>query len=181
MRTFLALELPENIRKQLQTVSSRLQAHNLRKIKWVDPHNYHITLTFIGETDNGKEVSDAIADSFGRLVSPEFSEPELTLVPGKAPRILWVEYKCSSQEITVMNKRFRQKLAELGYSLDNKPLRFHVTLARIKGGVSPQFTQDVLNMRIPPIKFISESLTFYESRLKPEGAEYFPLSELRLN
>lgn len=182
MRTFVALELPEKAKSQLKILSKKLQAHNIRGIKWVLPENYHFTLTFIGDISSNqqKEVMKLIEDHFSELSCPEFSEPALKLIPAGFPRILWVEYKCSNTTLAGMNRRFRNDLTQMGLKIDKKPLKFHVTLARIKGQLPSEFVEQVLNTKIPSLPFKCDNLTFYQSVLKPEGPVYSSLAEFRL-
>ncbi|MCF7920501.1 MAG: RNA 2',3'-cyclic phosphodiesterase [Candidatus Cloacimonetes bacterium] len=177
MRTFIALELPAENKEQLHRLIKRLQEHNLRTINWVAPQNLHITLLFIGEIELQQQsvITSLIEELVNSCPAPVFSAPQIMLIPSQKPHLLWVEYKCISPEIAVVYRQLIKQLTESGYRLDKKPLRFHVTLGRIKGYISPPFISEVLNQKIPPLAFKSSILTFYKSILQPQGPEYFPL------
>ena len=57
IRTFLAVELSEDLRKQIALVQQDLQARlggessKSVRIAWVQPSSIHLTLRFLGDTD----------------------------------------------------------------------------------------------------------------------------------
>ena len=46
IRLFVALELPEPVRNRLAGL-----CNGIPDVRWVDPHNMHLTLRFIGEAE----------------------------------------------------------------------------------------------------------------------------------
>ena len=50
MRTFIAIELPKEIKEYLARVQNKLKASGA-DVKWVEPANIHLTLKFLGEID----------------------------------------------------------------------------------------------------------------------------------
>ena len=52
MRTFLAVEVPQNIRRVVYDFG-QVEAKRELPIKWVACANLHITLKFLGEIDEG--------------------------------------------------------------------------------------------------------------------------------
>ena len=50
MRTFLALDLPESVRRDISDQIDHLRSSNVSGIKWVTSENLHITFQFIGDT-----------------------------------------------------------------------------------------------------------------------------------
>ncbi len=61
MRLFLAVELPEKVKKQLDE-----QLKNIKKeypqFSWVSPENFHVTIHFFGETDQVAKIKKKIPD-----------------------------------------------------------------------------------------------------------------------
>ena len=72
IRTFIAVELPENIRSAILQPRNRLQA-GLSGIRWVAPENLHLTLHFLG--DIGPEDVARVSAALSAAVSgmPVFS------------------------------------------------------------------------------------------------------------
>jgi 2'-5' RNA ligase len=177
MRTFIALELPSEIKNQLSRICTDLQIHNSKNINWVIPQNLHITLLFIGDIEPQQKTRIAmiIQELCSECPSPLFTEPALMLITPEKPHLLWIEYKCYSPQIKVLYRQLQSRLQETGCRIDNKPLRYHVTLGRVKGYLPPAFISDVLNLKIPPVEFKSNTVTFYQSILRPQGPEYISL------
>ncbi|OGK52672.1 2'-5' RNA ligase [Candidatus Roizmanbacteria bacterium RIFCSPLOWO2_01_FULL_44_13] len=61
MRLFLAIDLPEKIKEELDA-----QIHDLRKqypdFNWVSKKNFHITVHYFGETNNLEKIKEKIKD-----------------------------------------------------------------------------------------------------------------------
>ena len=48
IRSFIAIELPPQIRAELRSLEGKLKAGQHPFIKWVDPGGIHLTLKFLG-------------------------------------------------------------------------------------------------------------------------------------
>lgn len=55
MHLFLAIELPDTVKRQLYDQILSLQ-REYRQLNWVPQENYHITIHFFGEVENSKEL-----------------------------------------------------------------------------------------------------------------------------
>ena len=56
MPAFLALTLPDDIRRSLAVLQQEL-AHSGADIKWVEPQNLHVTLKFLGEVTDEQRLA----------------------------------------------------------------------------------------------------------------------------
>ena len=174
MRTFLALELPEEIKMQLSNITEELRAFHPQGIKWIEQENIHITLQFIGETKTQDitDISNFFKKEFSQISKIMFSSPSLQIVPGRNPRIIWIHLETENKEIYRISKNIKSYLQKLGYSLDKKPLRFHITLGRIKKRLPDFFIQTVLTKEILFSEIEVTEATFYQSILRPQGPVY---------
>lgn len=174
MRTFLALELPPEIKKQLSDIKEEFRAVQPQGIKWVEEENTHITLQFIGETrpQDAAEISGFLKKEFSRISSVQFFSPVLQIVPGRNPRIIWLHLETENKEIYKISKNIKSFLQKLGFSLDKKPLRFHITLGRIKKRLPDFFIKTVLTKDISFSEIEVTEATFYQSILRPQGPVY---------
>lgn len=182
MRTFIGLKLPQEIQEQLNTTSSTLQGIKQHNVNWVRAENYHITFQFLGEVSSAHiaDISEIMERSCGMLKSQLFRSPQLELVPSAKPRVLWVRYENNSTELKKAHGLFCREFCELGYKLDRKPLRYHVTLSRIKGSVRESFAQAVLAQQLKHQELEVQEIVLYESKLRPGGPEYTPLYRMPL-
>ena len=52
IRTFLSLELPQNVRNKLSAHAELISGNDkLQQIRWLPKENYHLTLAFLGNVD----------------------------------------------------------------------------------------------------------------------------------
>lgn len=61
MRTFLAIEIPENIKEKLAKQIIPLR-RDYPQLNWVPPENYHVTVHFYGEVGDVKKLTTDIED-----------------------------------------------------------------------------------------------------------------------
>ncbi len=182
MRTFLALELPVEIKNQISDITKEFRAFHPQGIKWVEQENIHITLQFIGETKTQDitEISEFLKEEFSRISRIKFFSPSLQIVPGRNPRIIWIHLETENKDIYRFSKNIKSYLQKLGYSLDKKPLRFHITLGRIKKRLPDFFIQTVLTKEIPFSEIAVSEACFYQSFLRPEGPRYSKIGKYKL-
>ena len=109
IRTFLALELPAAFKKELITKINSFKTFNSSGVKWVEDRNLHITLQFIGDTreDHLKEL----AENFQRIISDlkqvRLQNPQIQLIPGKHPRVIWVNFDAVDQDIYRISSKIK--------------------------------------------------------------------------
>jgi 2'-5' RNA ligase len=174
MRTFLALDLPDPIKQIISKLSSELQSENVSGIKWVEPENLHITFQFIGDTQQQhiSEITNFLADIFSQMQSIHFSEPKVQIIPQRNPKIIWISLQTNHKKIFQASRRIKEKLLEMGYKLDSKSLKFHITLGRIKKRLPDFFIQKILTTELKIIGFDVSEAALYQSFLRPEGPVY---------
>ncbi|MEX0922298.1 MAG: RNA 2',3'-cyclic phosphodiesterase [Rhodovibrionaceae bacterium] len=170
MRLFVALSLPEEIRERLAMMASGLPA-----ARWVKPENYHITLRFVGEVDNG--LASDIDDALSGVHMPEF---ELSLAgigqfgEGRKLRSVWAGVEGGEPLIRLQTK-VENAVARAGVAPEGRKFKPHVTLARFKDSPGAKFGEYLHShglFRSQP--FMVRDFVLYSSFLAREGAIYRP-------
>jgi len=197
-RIFIAVNLPENLRRYLAEFSQKWPE---LPAKWVKSDNLHATLNFLGNA-NDEEVSEicrtamAVArrhDPFvlglDRIVygpQDEFSCRGKEENFSRYPRMVWAMGE-KSQEIGNLQKDLENSLFEFSgarYQKNDSDYGFrpHVTLARL-------IQTDLRRMdpeEIPMIEekiaktFVAESIEVMESELRRGGSVYTVLESAKL-
>ncbi|MBF0352029.1 MAG: RNA 2',3'-cyclic phosphodiesterase [SAR324 cluster bacterium] len=127
-RLFVALDLPPEIRQQLQEISG----YGIQGASWVVPENIHLTLKFIGEVDGGQ-----LEDISGSLSEIRFTAFEMKLKgtgcfpPKGEPRSLWAGVEDDSA-LAHLARKIDQRLVRQGIPREARKFSPHVTLARLK-------------------------------------------------
>jgi 2'-5' RNA ligase len=98
------------------------------------------------------------------------------------PRVLFANIK-DGKELQLLASEIDKRLEKLGFELETRPFKPHLTLARIKFLKNKKaFYQAVEKYRETLFQAVPvNELIFYRSILKPEGPEYKELSILKLN
>ncbi len=55
IRSFIAVELPAEVKQGLAGLQAKLKAGG-KQVKWVEPENMHLTLQFLGDIDADAEL-----------------------------------------------------------------------------------------------------------------------------
>lgn len=124
LRLFVGIALPPELKLQLS-----LLAAGLPGAKWVDPGNYHLTLRFIGEVDEGQAAD--IDDGLVQIRAPRF-EVTLATIGHFGLRMLWVGID-RNPALQHLHEKVESVLNRLGFAPEERRYTPHVTLARLKG------------------------------------------------
>jgi 2'-5' RNA ligase len=124
LRLFVGIGFPPALKLQLSLLRSGVPG-----AKWVDPGNFHLTLRFIGETD--EVVAADVDDALVRLRARRFTlQLAGTGVFGDRPRSLWVGVE-RSPELVALRDKIEQALIRAGLPPEQRKFAPHVTLARL--------------------------------------------------
>lgn len=107
---------------------------NERRFSWTKPENWHITLYFLGDTDSARvPLLNRIVDgAFGGIEAFQTEMTGTGVFPNlRNPKVFWLGLK-SLDPVMVAYEQLGKILQESGFSFDPKPLKPHLTLARIK-------------------------------------------------
>ena len=124
MRFFIAIPLPEEIKKNLHEVSSRISG--LKGVRIVNSDNMHLTLLFLGEIKNIKKVVDELKNlTFNPFIVETDS---VSLFPNNGKyRLVWININKSS-ELSKLQKKISKSLN----FEEEREYMPHITIARIK-------------------------------------------------
>jgi 2'-5' RNA ligase len=181
-RTFVALELPEIHRQAINSHLSIWSRSYTNGINWVKPENLHLTLLFIGETQSGDiaQIKEALFELMLKKESFELGCLGFELFPAVEPRLLWVKLDTPDKGIFTFAKDLNKAVRRFGYEPDAKPLKLHVTVGRIKARQPVWMEAEFLKPELPGQTALYDTVTFYQSVLKPDGPVYSPLEQYAL-
>ena len=134
MRTFIAIELPLDIKNALAKIQDKLKT-TLPKISWVKPINLHLSLKFLGEISL-KQLGDTqqiIAEIIKTTLSFEINLETLGVFPNyQTARIIWIGTNQPPRELKQLVEQLETKLLKIGLPKEQHSFRAHITLGRIK-------------------------------------------------
>lgn len=162
---FFAIKLPKEAKNFLNEWMEA-KKHEFPFAKWVHPEDYHITLAFLGFAPEDM-ISAAIQTMPQVLIGvPPFSltlHQIGTFGPQKKPRIFWADVEHSTELIQLQKKVYNQAL-KVGFDLDKKPFRPHITLARKWNSVE-EFDPNLLTDIEGDFSFTVNEIILYETHL----------------
>ena len=200
IRAFLAVELSQELRAKLTTLQQELKQRiepemkRGTRISWVQPVSLHLTVKFLGETD--EQVIDplraAVEQAIGSRMSVNVPLERLGGFPRpQSPRVLWVgpsenwEKGTEAKRIAEIYATIEQACEDLRFLRETKPFSPHLTVARIKMGerhVGMSLAQSgVLDRQLSLGSLAVESVALMKSELKPTGSVYTKLWSVRLS
>lgn len=178
VRTFVAIDLPEDIRERARESQEVLRRSSGRLVI-VDPANLHITVKFLGEVDPARidliiEALQAVrADPFALTIGCAVCNPP------RRPRVIWCDVMDGGESVALA-RQVDDLLVPIGLSREVRPFRPHVTLARIKE-FHPSQCQEVAGTPREPLGTCRvESIKLKKSTLTPRGSVYEDLAEVAL-
>src|ERR1700758_4831963 len=125
LRLFVGIAFPPELKLRLSLLCSGVPG-----AKWVDPGNFHLTLRFIGEIDEG--LAADVDDALSRLRARRFTlQIAGTGVFGDKPRSLWAGVE-RSPELVGLRDKVEQSLIRVGLPPEPRKFAPHVTLARLR-------------------------------------------------
>lgn len=148
--------------------------------KWVHSEDYHITLAFLGFAD--EKLKQQAIDSLPEVLAGEEAftlklHKIGTFGAVKKPRIFWADTE-HSEDLNRIQQKVHQQCRNIGFELDKKPFRSHITLARKWNG-EQDFDAASLKEIQDRIAFTVDEIVLYETHLDrtPKYVEYakFPL------
>jgi 2'-5' RNA ligase len=174
VRAFVAVNVPPPIRSAIVETVAPLKDASL-PIRWVRPEGIHVTLKFLGEVEEAREVEivDALITACGNTRSFVLPIAGFGAFPNpRRPRVVWVGCQ-PVPALELLQNAIECGLEPLGYEPEGRPFRPHLTLGRVRGRPTP-FTgfAEQLDQLAYRTEFPVQSIDLMESRLGREGARY---------
>jgi len=188
IRSFIAIELPQNVKTELAQLEDELERPGHRFVKWVNPRAIHLTLKFLGNipTKQIPEISNAIEQASKGIPPFHLQIASLGAFPNiNQPRVLWVGIKGETASLQGLQQKIDSSLVPLGFAEEKRSFTPHLTLARVREGTSlidrKGFGELVMSTNFESKYPISvETINLMKSQLTPEGAIYTCLLTVKL-
>ncbi len=183
LRLFAAVSLSRWVEEQVELVLSKVSQYP--EIKWGSRLQFHVTLKFIGDWEGEK-----LSSLEGRLkeVASNFEpfDAEIKGLDGfpnlKHPKVLFVPVTNGQESFVSLSRMISKRLEPLGIGRDDKELRPHVTLGRVR--VGQDSSKAVQALRESGLALGAgwkvKGFSLFQSQLFPGGAVHTRLKEFEL-
>ena len=182
IRTFVAIEIPEDVRTALGEAQLRLkQSRPQVKVSWAKIGNLHLTLQFLGAIEDAAvpRISQSLVHAVAAV--PVFAVPVAgvgAFPDSDRPRVLWIGCHDSSGKLRALAQAVQAALRTCGFQPEPVPWVAHFTLGRIRAPrPDPALTGalDSLTNEVFGTLRVSE-IHLFQSQLHPDGSVYTKLS-----
>ena len=153
-------------------------------VKLVEPENVHITLKFLGDSDEDKidQIEKIMKDAVKEIDSFEIQLKGAGVFPNQNYiRIMWIGIE-NGEKIGKIANKIDEKISELGFEKEKRRFSAHLTIARVKSAKNKEKLLQVIekyrdtefgNLKV-------ESIKLKKSELTPKGPIYTTLKEVKL-
>lgn len=184
MRCFVAIELSDEIRRQLGAIQ-RKHASLGRAVRWVKPEQIHLTLKFLGEIPEADvpgacEIVRAVAAGHAPV---EFSVGGAgCFPPGGSARVLWVGLDEPTGALGRLRDAFEEAFEALGVARERRAFSPHLTLARVNDSRASAAVRDIARGEagFSAGRQRAGEVVLFQSILAQSGATYVPLARAPL-
>lgn len=178
MRLFIAVSLPALWKDRMDMATYYLRNHTEHCIP-TPRGNFHITLAFLGETDDGR--APAVVAAMDRVRSAPFSlvSTGIGQFHLKEGDLWWMGVE-PSPALMEFQSRLAAALREEGFPVSDKPYQPHASLAR-QVRLAADFDMAELERLLPPMTFDMSYMTLFRSEWDRGRLVYTPLHRTMLD
>lgn len=187
MRTFIAIELPQEIKDFFKGIQDQLKSSQA-DVKWVEPKNIHLTLKFLGEIDERK-IDEVIEVARGLAKENKLFYIRLSSVGAfpnaNYPRVIWIGIDKGDAQVKQIASLLEEGLSRVGLPKEKRPFSSHITIGRVRSGLNRKNLTDALsnvalNFNQASLEFPVEKIILFKSTLTPGGPIYEALHSANL-
>jgi len=179
MRTFVSINIPEKVKKEIEKIQDKLPEFYGKKTEF---ENLHLTLKFLGEIDEKKvelvkkklkeikfEKFETEIDSLGFFDNRKSKKYQQKI-------IIWLHMK----DCEGLQKEIDEKLKDL--FKPEERFMSHLTIARVKSVKDKRkFLEELKKIKIPALKFNVDCFYLMKSELDTKGSKYSVVEKYDLN
>jgi 2'-5' RNA ligase len=183
IRTFIAVDIPQEIKMELDKLISELRPF-APEIRWVRAANLHLTLRFLGDIPKNT-ISDLASELSKNLSGFGPFHIALAGVGGfphlKRARVIWIGGGDGCGRMAEMAPFVEKSCIDLGLGKADKPFSCHLTIGRVKFPKGHEkLVSQIESMTFSSPLFEVNEVVIFKSELLPAGPKYTRLEAVRL-
>ncbi|HTW94332.1 MAG TPA: RNA 2',3'-cyclic phosphodiesterase [Tepidisphaeraceae bacterium] len=179
MRLFVAIALPEDVRRELSAARDAVRRElRGKQVAWTRDENFHITLKFLGEVADG-EV-DRICRRIGQGPLTDAFRLRLggvsSLPPRGPARVIVADIAGDLEIAGNLAGRIDRICNEVGVPLERRKFNPHITLGRVKEKIAWKRNREASE----GLAFDVEEIHVMRSEVGKDGSVYSTIARARL-
>ena len=185
IRAFLAIEPPEDILQVMSSLQEKLKREISGRISWTKSQGQHLTLKFFGDisTDDVENICTAVKTRVASGAPLNLKIETLDVFPdARRPRVFWCGITGGGEKLSILQKQLDSDFEGIGFPVEDRPFRAHLTLGRIKDSSGLTGIKEALTTHnaFAAGEFSCKELILFQSKLLQQGAVYTKLAEFTL-
>jgi 2'-5' RNA ligase len=182
-RVFIAVKVEPGgeLLRMFTSLKALLGAEN---IKWVDPANIHLTLAFLGDTEEKriKIIANILQERCTGFHGFDFELAGVGVFKNyRDPRVIWIGIR-SSEKLSMLYNIITEDLKLAGFGIAERQFKPHITLGRVKSVRDTENLKTVLErFRDNQFQIVNvNEVILFESILLQTGPIYKSLGNFSL-
>jgi 2'-5' RNA ligase len=140
IRAFVAIELPEDLRRELDRIQGSLKGTGVADhVRWVKSGGIHLTMKFLGDVPASTitEIVHAVTQGSEGVKPFTISFSGLGCFPSSSrPSVIWVGVEGDTGTLMRLQTAVEDSLSVLGYPAEKRKYTPHLTLGRVARDVA---------------------------------------------
>lgn len=181
-RLFIGIGLPKTYQDRVRPFTQTLGKGLTSSVNWTRPGTWHLTLKFLGDTNEDR--IPAITDALAAIDLPPFTFQAGgtgTFPNPRRPKVIWLGLEQGAQHCEALAEAVNRALDAIGIPEEKKRFRPHLTLGRVRrdGHDNWQALLDRAAGETWPA-FTVDHFTLWQSDLQPTGATHTSIAQFSL-
>ena len=153
-------------------------------VKLVEPENVHITLKFLGDTDESRidEIDKIMKDAVKEIDPFNIQLEGAGVFPNQNYiKVIWMGIK-QGEPIGLIARKIDEPLSKMGFKKEKRGFSPHLTIARVKSAKGKDGILHVIE-KYRDVQFVDirvDSIKLKKSDLTPKGPIYTTLIDVKL-
>ena len=171
-RLFIAVDMPPSVIKELKRIQKFLKKEDLFRGRYVNPEHAHLTLKFLGDTDESQIplIQERLKNIRYKKIKAHLGTIDLFKSSTDMPHVIFLSIICP--ELKDLAQQIDVALSDV-FPSESRPFVSHLTIARIKEISDYDILKDLINScNVEQIAFDIDSFVLKESVFSSDGPSY---------
>jgi 2'-5' RNA ligase len=185
-RIFVAVDISEEARRKATEYIETLRRQFPRlRVGWDKPEKLHLTLKFLGDTEDEQlaKLTQAASMAARRISNFKLRIAGNGVFPNRRKaRVLWLGVTDEKGSLQALSKALENECEAQGLARETRDFKAHLTIARLREPEkSANLVEKHLQENFEEVEFEVSEIVIYQSELSPQGSRYTVVSKHALD
>lgn len=153
-------------------------------VKLVEPENIHITLKFLGDTNEAdiEKIEEIIKNAVNDMDSFKIKFKNVGVFPNQNYiKVLWIGIE-NKDKLEIIAQKIDKDLSKLGFKKEKRGFSAHLTVGRVRSAKNKDNLLQIIE-KYKDIEFLNfkvDSIKLKKSELTPKGPIYTTLKDVKI-